>query len=119
MNETSTLVAAITAGIQEKKGTGITVVDLRSIATAPCEYFVIATGNAPQHVAAIVDEMTEYVRKRCGEKPARTAGMDRAEWVAADYGTVMVHVFVPQLRDYYDIEHLWEDAELTRVPDLL
>lgn len=119
MEQTSTLVKAITAGIQEKKGTGITVVDLRGIETAPCEYFVIATGNAPQHVKAIVDEMCEYVRKNCGEKPARTAGTDRAEWVAADYGTVMVHVFVPELRTYYDIEHLWEDAQRTDVPDLL
>ena len=53
-----------------------------------------------------------------GEKPAAVVGRENAEWVALDYGTVMVHVFLPEAREHYDLEHLWDDATLTEVPDL-
>ena len=118
MNETTSLVNSIIQGIQEKKGYDIVTVDLRKIETAPCEFFVICSGNAPQHVEAIEDAMWEYVRQNAGEKPAAVAGLGQSEWVAVDYGTVMVHIFVPSMRAYYDLEHLWGDATLTEIPNL-
>ena len=118
MSDTTSLVNSIVKGIQEKKGYNIVTVDLRKIETAPCEFFVLCTGNAPQHVEAINDAMWDYVRVNAGEKPAATAGLGQSEWVAVDYGTVMVHIFVPATRAYYDLEHLWGDAVLTQVPDL-
>ena len=45
-------------------------------------------------------------------------GRTQAQWVAMDYGTVIVHIFLPDVRDYYDLEHLWEDAPVTRVPEV-
>jgi ribosome-associated protein len=45
-------------------------------------------------------------------------GLEQAMWVAMDYTDVLVHVFLPDVREYYDLEHLWEDAPLTRIPDL-
>ena len=57
-------------------------------------------------------------RKELDERPARVAGLENAQWVAMDYGDVLVHVFLPDVRSYYDLEHLWEDAELTQIPDL-
>lgn len=118
MAETQHLVDTIINGIQEKKGRDITTVDLRDIETAPCAYFVICTGGSPQQVDAIADSVEEFARKEAQEKPAAIAGRSNAQWVAMDYGTVMVHVFVPEMRDYYDLEHLWDDAQLSEIPNL-
>ena len=112
------LVKSIIEGIQEKNGHKIVVADLRKIHTAPCHYFVIATGNSPQHVEAIADSVEEFARKNAAEKPSAVAGLQNALWVAMDYGTAMVHIFVPDAREHYDIEHLWDDAHLFEIPEL-
>ena len=57
-------------------------------------------------------------RLKLGEKPSRVAGLENAQWVAMDYGDVMVHIFLPDVREYYDLEHLWDDAPLTKIADL-
>lgn len=118
MMKKNELVEAIIEGIQEKKGRSIVVANLESIRTAPCQYFVICTAGSPQQVEAITDSIEDYVRKTIGEKPAGIAGRENAIWTVMDYGTVMVHVFVPDAREYYDIEHLWDDANLEQIPDL-
>lgn len=111
------LVAAIVDGIKEKKGEKIVIADLTAIETAPCAYFVIGQGNSPQQVEAITDSVEEQARLQAAEKPAAVAGLENAEWVAMDYGDVIVHVFLPEARQFYDLEHLWEDAMLTELPD--
>lgn len=118
MVETQQLVNAIIDGIQKKKGRGIVTVDLRKIITAPCAYFVICTASNPLQVAAVTDAVEEFARKKAQEKPAAIAGRENAEWVAMDYGTVMVHIFVPEAREHYDLESLWDDAELTEIADI-
>ena len=118
MNETELLVTKITEGIQEKKGKGIVIADLTEIEDTICNYFVICEGNSPSQVAAIVDSIADYARKEAGIKPCAVDGLNNAEWVAMDYSDVIVHVFVPEVRDFYDLEHLWEDAKLTQIPDL-
>ena len=57
-------------------------------------------------------------RKQLGEKPAHVVGLENAQWVAMDYTDVMVHVFLPDVREYYDLEHLWYDAQLKYIEDL-
>ena len=118
MEQTSQLVETITKGIKEKKGQRIVVADLNSIEGAICRYFVICQGNSPSQVEAITESIGEMARKELGEKPATVAGLENAQWVAMDYGDVLVHVFLPDVRDYYDLEHLWDDAELRQIPDL-
>lgn len=118
MEETQQLVNTIIDGIQEKKGRDIVVVNLQNIITAPCSYFVICTGGSPQQVDAVCDSVEEFARKHAQEKPAAIAGRENSEWVAMDYGTVMVHIFLPEARDHYDLENLWDDAELTDVANL-
>ena len=92
--------------------------DLQGIDGAIARYFVICQGNSPAQVEAITESIGEVARKELDEKPARVAGLENAQWVAMDYGDVLVHVFLPDVRSYYDLEHLWEDAELIQVPDL-
>lgn len=118
MVETQQLVNTIIEGIQEKKGRSIVSVDLRKIITAPASFFVICTGGSPQQVEAICDSVEEFARKKALEKPAKIAGLENAEWVAMDYGTVMVHIFLPEAREHYDLENLWDDAEVVELADV-
>ncbi len=122
MNEATTqvktLVENIIDGIQEKKGSGIVIADMTGVEGAICRYFVICQGNSPMQVEAITDSVEETARKKSGEKPVKVVGLPNAVWVAMDYTDVIVHIFVPQTREYYNLEALWEDANLTHVADL-
>ena len=118
MNDTKNLVETITKGIQEKKGHGIVIAALSKIDGTICQYFVMCHGNSPQQVEAIAESVSDYVREIHGEKPINCAGLGNNQWVAIDYADVLVHIFIPETREYYDLEHLWEDAKLTRIADL-
>ena len=91
--------------------------DLSKIDGAICRHFVICQGGSPTQVEAITESIGDVVRKEMAEKPARVVGLENAQWVAMDYGDVLVHVFLPDVRQYYDLEHLWADAPLTSIPD--
>lgn len=118
MNTTENLLRDITKGIQEKKGNGIVIADLQKVEGAICKYFVICQGSSPLQVDAIANSVIDVVRESSHEKPVGVIGLDRAQWVAMDYTDVIVHIFLPELREFYDLEHLWADAEITEVPDL-
>ena len=118
MNEAKKLIQQITEGIQEKKGKGIVVADLTHIDDTICNYLVICQGNSPSQVTAIVESVKEFTRKGADSKPYAIDGLRNAEWVAMDYSDVLVHVFLPEARRFYDLEHLWADAKLTEIPDL-
>ncbi len=118
MDETQLLINAIIDGIQEKKGKQIVTADLQNIGDTICQYFIICQGNSPTHVAAIVDSIEEFTRKKAQIKPSAIDGLQNAEWVAMDYGNIIVHVFLPEPHDFYDLEHLWEDAKLTYLEDI-
>ena len=100
------LVDAIVNGIEEKKGEDIVVVDLEGVEGAICKFFVICTGNSPIQVDAICDSVEEFARKEAGEKPVRIAGRENSQWVAMDYTDVIVHIFLPDVRDDYRIDDL-------------
>ena len=118
MEQTETLVQTIIKGIQEKKGSQIVVADLSGIDGTICKNFVVCQGNSPAQVEAITESVADMARMEQKEKPAHVVGLDNAQWVAMDYTDVMVHVFLPDVREYYDLEHLWEDAQVTYIPDL-
>ena len=118
MEQGKQLVETITKGIQEKKGSNIIVADLSGIEGTICHYFVICQGNSPSQVEAIAESVGDFARKELDERPAHVVGLENAQWVAMDYTDVLVHVFLPDVREYYDLEHLWSDADLTYIPDL-
>ncbi|MDR3326728.1 MAG: ribosome silencing factor [Prevotellaceae bacterium] len=111
------LIDAIVAGMQEQKAKRIVVVDMTKI-EAPCRYFVICEGTSSTQVGAIADTMRDYVRINLKQKPFAIDGYNNAEWIAMDYGEAIVHIFRHETREFYDIEHLWNDAEIEYVPDL-
>jgi ribosome-associated protein len=118
MEQTKRLIETIVKGIQEKKGMDIVVADLDGIDGTICRYFVVCQGNTPTQVEAIAESVGDMVRQELQEKPVRVVGMENALWVAMDFVDVLVHVFVPDMRAYYDLEHLWADARLDRIPNL-
>lgn len=118
MTKAKTLVNAIIQGIQDKKGQQIVVCDLSHIDGAIANYFVICQGQSPTQVEAIAESVGDTCRKETGEKPVNVVGLGTDQWVAIDYVDVLVHIFLPETRQFYSLEELWEDADITRLPDI-
>lgn len=114
---TSLLVKEVVEGVQDKKGRNIVVIDLQKLPDRVCDYMVIAEGNSPTQVEALEGAIYDRVQKQLSERPLHSH-RGSGEWIAMDYGDVMVHLFVPPLRQHYDLEGLWADGEVTRLPDL-
>ena len=93
----------------DKKAEDVVVLDLTEFSDV-CDYFVIATGMNARQVDTIVDEIEEQVAQACAEHPFSIEGRDARTWILMDYGSVVVHVFTPEARDYYRLEKLWGDA---------
>jgi ribosome-associated protein len=90
------------------------VLDLTGI-TSFADFFVICTGSNQRQVQAIADEVGLQL-KRAGELPISVEGYDQAEWVLADYGDLLVHIFSPKSREYYSLERLWRGAKMVEIP---
>lgn len=118
MNETDSLVYAIVEGIQDKKGRDITVADLSKIGDTICRRFIICTGGSPQQVQAIAHSIGDSTQEKVKTKPFAVSGLQNAVWVAMDFGEAIVHIFLPEEREFYDLEHLWADAPLKHIPNL-
>ena len=112
------LVKTIVEGLQEKRGKNIVTVDLSQTSGAICQYMVICEGNTPTQVSALSDSVWDFARKNANEKPLSIDGTQGAQWIGMDYGTVLVHIFLPELREFYNLENLWSDAKVTQIVDL-
>lgn len=118
MKEVESLINNIIAACQEKKAKSIVTVDMSSLPGAICQSFIVCEGLSTTQVSSISDEIINSVKKKTKERPITVDGLREARWVGIDYGTVIVHVFIPELREFYNIEHLWSDAKIERIPDL-
>ena len=92
-----------------KKAEDLVVLDLTGLSDV-CDYFVIATGANARLVDSVIDEIKEKVADAFDEKPFSIEGRRGGNWVLMDYGSVVVHVFTPETREYYQLEKLWGDA---------
>lgn len=92
-----------------KKGEDVVVLDVGHI-LAITDAFVIAHGANTRQVRAIAEEVEEKVGAAGGPRPLRVEGLDDARWVLLDYGDFVVHVFLEEVRRFYDLERLWADA---------
>jgi len=119
MGDVKNLVETVVEALQEKKGRQIITMDLSKLENSICQYFVICQGRTPTQVSALCDSVWDKVYEQLKEKPMGAVGMREAQWIAMDYGTVMLHIFIPELREFYNLEHLWADADLAEIPDIL
>lgn len=117
MSAEEKLVTHIINTLQEHKGINITKIDLRKIENCFCRFFVICHGNSNTHVSSMADFVYDGVNKDLQEKPIHMEGADLAQWIVMDYGNVMVHVFQKEVRDYYQLEDFWADAEITEIKE--
>ena len=109
--------AAIDA-IQDRKGSKITYIDFKGIESAPAHSFIVCQGGSASQVSAIADNVRDELRANLGTKPYNYDGYRNSQWIVIDYGDTLVHVFLPEFREYYNLEDLWNDAQLTNIPDL-
>jgi ribosome-associated protein len=103
MDEATLLRQAI-AAIEEKKGEETVVIDLRDV-SIPTGYFVITHGDSSAQVKAIVSNLLETFPKKVEYRE----GLSERRWVVLDYGEIVIHVFLREAREFYDIESLWAD----------
>jgi ribosome-associated protein len=109
----TTLLNATVVASEEKLGIDTVILDLRELIDA-FDALVITSGRNDRQVRAIADEIERLVEVALDVKPNHVEGLAGAQWVALDYGDVIVHVFDESSRDYYDLEHLWNAAPALR-----
>lgn len=95
--------------LTEKKGEDVKVIEITEISSF-ADYFIIADGNNPTQVNALVDNVEEQLGK-AGFSPKRIEGIGNSNWVLMDYGDVIVHVFSKEDRLFYDLERIWRDGK--------
>lgn len=108
---------AIVKGMQEKKASDIVVMDLRQVKNAVADFFVICSGSSDKQLEAISDSIDEQVFKIVKEKPWHMEGKNNKEWMILDYISVVSHIFRQDRRQFYALEKLWGDAEITEIED--
>ncbi|HSH67943.1 MAG TPA: ribosome silencing factor [Bacteroidia bacterium] len=109
------LADAAVEGILEVKGKNISILDLKHIHNRVCDYFIICQAESTTQVNAIAGSVEEMVKKRTGERPYRKEGFENSEWILVDYVTVVIHIFQSEIRNFYNLESLWADAEITEL----
>ena len=97
----------------ENQARDVQVLDLRS-KTALFDYFVIATGKSGRQLRAIADDIDDLLEKKLGDRRLHTEGYSDSRWIVLDDGDVVIHLFDAEMRDFYRLDHLWEDAP--RIP---
>jgi ribosome-associated protein len=113
--EDKILLDNIIEGILKIKGKKVTSINLGKLENAICQYFVICSGESNTQVSSIADSVIDEVKGNTGIKPYHTEGLDNAQWVLIDFGSVVVHVFQTTYRDFYKLEDLWADGEVNHV----
>lgn len=110
------LAAARTAA--ENQGTGVVVLDM-SKQSAMFDYFVIATGTSRRQLHAMSEEIDHKLEDDLNDKRMNVDGYDESRWIVLDYGTVVIHLFDQETRDFYSLESLWADANPVDLTDTL
>lgn len=98
----------VVKALQDKKAEDIRVIDISKL-TIISDYFVIAHGNNPNQVQAIVDNVTEQMYKAGYDEP-KIEGYSNASWVLLDYNDIIIHVFSKEDRLFYNLERIWKDG---------
>lgn len=106
---------AIVKGMVEKKAADILVMDLRKVKNAVADFFVICSGGSDKQLDAITQSIDEEVFKAVKENPWHVEGKNNKEWMLLDYFDVVAHVFRKDKRDFFALEKLWGDAEITEI----
>jgi ribosome-associated protein len=108
----SELIDIIVNAMDDKKASNIILMNLNKLEKSVCNAFVICNADSGTQVRAIADNVQEETIKQLNVNAWRRQGDENALWIILDYGTVVVHVFRTEAREYYSLESLWADAEI-------
>ncbi len=117
MTSNKLLLDTIIQGIFEKKGKEVINIDLTRLNYSICDNFVICHGDSRTQVNAIADSVEEKVKDVLNIKAGHVEGKENAQWVLIDFISIVVHIFQEKYRDYYKLEELWGDADITKIED--
>ncbi len=106
----------VTEAVLERNARDGMVLDLRSLSDAT-DYFIIVSGDSDVHARAIAENALERTRKR-GIRPAGVEGKTAGRWILIDFINVVLHIFLPAVREFYQLERLWGDAPRTTLGDV-
>jgi len=112
------LADVIIDAIQDVKGKSITKLDLRDVDNAVCDFFIICSGESNTQVDGISRSVQTKAREILDEKPWHQEGRQSSEWILLDFVNIVVHIFYKEVREFYDLEDLWADAERTNYEDI-
>ncbi len=108
----------IVDSIQDVKGKNVIKLDLRKLEASPSDFFIVCEGDSSTQVKAISGKVHKKVKDELGLLPNHTEGKDNGQWVLVDYFNVIVHIFYPESRKFYELEDLWSDAEITEYQNI-
>jgi ribosome-associated protein len=108
----------IVDAIRDIKGKNIIKLDLRKLHDAPVDFFIICEGESTTQVKAISESISRKIKELVGIFPSHVEGAKQAQWILVDYFNVVVHIFHPEARKFYELEELWNDGESTEYEDL-
>ena len=108
---------AVTKALDEKKGLNIKLLKIDKVSSL-ADYFLICTGTSNTHVKTLCD-YAEYTLEQLGEPMLGREGHRGNTWELLDYGSLVVHVFTEEAREFYSLERLWADAEQIDLRDLI
>ncbi|TVR71504.1 MAG: ribosome silencing factor [Marinilabiliales bacterium] len=111
---TEALLGNIIEGIRKVKGKDIINIDLADLEHRVCSHFVICHGDSNIHVNSIANSVDREVRQKTGRHLMHKEGQDNAQWVLLDFGSIVVHVFQKEYREFYRLEELWGDGKIEK-----
>lgn len=117
LTRNSKIVKAIINAIQEKKGENIISLDLRKIPEAVADFFIICEATNSTQLRAIADFIEKDVKEKASEIPFKHEGKVAQQWILIDYVNVVVHVMMPDIRKFYQLEEMWSDAPMMEHKD--
>jgi ribosome-associated protein len=117
MLEPKEIAVAVTKALDEKKGMDIKLLKIDRVSSL-ADYFLICTGTSNTHVKTLCD-YAEYTLEQLGETMLGREGHRGNSWELLDYGTIVIHVFTTEAREFYALERLWADAENIDLSDIL
>jgi ribosome-associated protein len=113
--ETETLLYNIIEGIRKVKGKEIVDIDLTGLEQRICQHFLICHGDSNTHVSAIADSVESEMKEKLDWPSSHKEGYENASWILLDYGSIVVHVFQKEYRDFYQLEELWADGNIVKI----
>lgn len=102
------MVKAAFMALDEKKAENIVILNIGEVSVI-ADYFIIANGNNPSQITAMIDEVQKKLAE-LGHTPVSIEGIRNTSWVLMDYGDLIVHVFSKEDREFYDLERIWADC---------